>query len=119
MNVRELRIQTGLSQSKFALKFGIPVSTLKDWEHERRNPPEYVINMMQTILQNEGFIINEHYVELCNRRKRGVERALAIIYSATNGPNDMFLEALELYIDGKMSLVEMERRIDNFEYLEY
>ncbi|MDY3795144.1 MAG: helix-turn-helix domain-containing protein [Agathobacter sp.] len=32
MEVRELRLQTGLSQSKFAKMFDIPVSTLKDWE---------------------------------------------------------------------------------------
>ena len=51
MEVRELRLQTGLSQSKFAGMFDIPLSTLKDWEQERRNPPVYVINMMKTILQ--------------------------------------------------------------------
>ncbi|MGN0156205.1 MAG: helix-turn-helix domain-containing protein, partial [Lachnospiraceae bacterium] len=49
MEVRELRMQTGLSQSKFAKMFDVPVSTLKDWEQERRNPPAYVINMMRTI----------------------------------------------------------------------
>ena len=36
MEVRELRLQTGLSQSKFAKMFDVPVSTLKDWEQERR-----------------------------------------------------------------------------------
>ena len=51
MEVRELRLQTGLSQSKFAKMFDIPVSTLKDWEQERRTPPAYVINRMRTILQ--------------------------------------------------------------------
>ena len=50
MSIKELRIKTGLSQSKFAHMFDIPVSTLKDWEHERRNPPAYVINMIRTIL---------------------------------------------------------------------
>ncbi len=34
MNIKELRSQTGLSQSKFAAMFDIPVSTLKDWEQE-------------------------------------------------------------------------------------
>ena len=33
MEVKELRIQTGLSQSKFAKMFDVPVATLKDWEH--------------------------------------------------------------------------------------
>ena len=35
MEVRELRLQTGLSQSKFAKMFDVPVSTLKDWEQIR------------------------------------------------------------------------------------
>ena len=52
MEVRELRLQTGLSQSKFAKMFDVPVSTLKDWEQERRKPPAYVINMMRTICTN-------------------------------------------------------------------
>ena len=39
MSIKELRSQTGLSQSKFATIFDIPVSTLKDWEQERRTHP--------------------------------------------------------------------------------
>ena len=47
MEVRELRLQTGLSQSKFAIMFDIPISTLKDWEQERRNPPAYVMKHLE------------------------------------------------------------------------
>ncbi|MBQ3514785.1 MAG: helix-turn-helix domain-containing protein [Lachnospiraceae bacterium] len=69
MEVRELRLQTGLSQSKFAQMFDIPVSTLKDWEQERRNPPTYVINMMRTILQYKGMLISQSYIEACDERR--------------------------------------------------
>ena len=31
MSIREMRLQTKLSQSKFAAMFDIPVSTLRDW----------------------------------------------------------------------------------------
>ena len=51
MSIKELRSQTGLSQSKFAAMFDIPVSTLKDWEQERRTPPAYVVNMIKKILE--------------------------------------------------------------------
>ncbi|MGN1404972.1 MAG: helix-turn-helix domain-containing protein [Erysipelotrichaceae bacterium] len=34
MEVKQLRLQTGLSQNKFARIFDIPVSTLKDWERK-------------------------------------------------------------------------------------
>ena len=117
MGVRELRLQTGLSQSKFAKMFDVPVATLKDWEQERRNPPAYVINMMRTILQYKGMLISQSYVEACEARRKSVENAMAIMLSATNGPDELFLEVLDSYIFGKITLEEMENRIDRFEYL--
>lgn len=117
MEVKELRLQTGLSQSKFAKMFDIPVSTLKDWEQERRNPPSYVINMMRTILQYKEMLISSTYVEACETRRKSVESAMAIMLSATNGPDELFLEVLDSYIFGKITLEEMESRIDRFEYL--
>jgi len=117
VGVRELRLQTGLSQSKFAKMFDVPVATLKDWEQERRNPPAYVINMMRTILQYKGMLISQSYVEACEARRKSVENAMAIMLSATNGPDELFLEVLDSYIFGKITLEEMENRIDRFEYL--
>lgn len=117
MEVRELRLQTGLSQSKFAQLFDIPVPTLKDCEQGRRNPPAYVINMMKTILQYKGLLISQSYIEACEKRRKSVENAMAIMLSATNGPDELFLDALDSYIFGKITLEEMEVRIDRFEYL--
>lgn len=57
MTIRELRDTTGFSQSKFAALFHIPVSTLQDWEHGRRKPPEYVVFMINELLKN-GFESN-------------------------------------------------------------
>ena len=92
MKVKELRLQTGLSQSKFAKMFDIPLSTLKDWEQERRNPPAYVINMMRTILQYNGMIMSQTYIEACEIRRSYVENAMAITLSATIGPDELFLK---------------------------
>lgn len=117
MEVRKLRLQTGLSQSKFAKMFEIPVSTLKDWEQERRTPPTYVINMMKTILQLKGMLISQSHVESCDARRKNVENAMAIMLSATNGPDELFLEVLDSYIFGDITLEEMEERIDRLEYL--
>lgn len=52
--IKKLRQSTGLSQSKFAARFDIPTSTLQDWEHGRRKPPEYVINMIRKIIKYEN-----------------------------------------------------------------
>ena len=56
MKIKEMRAQTGLSQTKFADLFGIPVATLKDWEQGRRKPPEYVATMIRTILEFKKMI---------------------------------------------------------------
>lgn len=54
MTVKELRAKTGLSQSKFAAYFGVPVRTLQEWEQEKRTPPEYVVSMMERIWKLEN-----------------------------------------------------------------
>ena len=50
MTVKELRAQTGLSQSQFAARFQIPVRTLQHWEQGRQDPPAYVVAMIEQIL---------------------------------------------------------------------
>lgn len=35
---RRARVATGLSQSAFAARYGIPVASLRDWEQGRRLP---------------------------------------------------------------------------------
>lgn len=117
MSIKELRFQTGLSQSKFARMFDIPVSTLKDWEQGRRTPPVYVVNMIKTILELKGAIFNKNSVDFCEIRKKQVERAMAIVLTATAGPDEIFMEALEAYISGELPLEELEARVDRLEYL--
>ena len=58
MNIKELRAKTGLSQSKFAALIPLPVRTLQDWEQGNRKPPEYVINLIEYKLRNEGVLKN-------------------------------------------------------------
>lgn len=43
---------------------------------------------------------------------------MSIMLSATNGPDEVFLTVLDSYIFGKITLEEMEERINRFEYLE-
>ena len=46
MTIKELRLQTGLSQSAFAKYFEIPLRTVQDWEQDKRKPPEYLVKLM-------------------------------------------------------------------------
>lgn len=58
MRVKELRAKTGLSQSEFSKKFNINKGTLANWEQEIRKPPNYVIEMIETILNYEHVLNN-------------------------------------------------------------
>ena len=115
MDIRKMRTMTGLSQSKFADLFELPVATLKDWEIGRRTPPVYVVNMMQTILRYKGMISDVS--DAREERRKSVQRCLAILLTATEGPNEQFMEALDAYIEGSISLSEMEKRVDLLEYI--
>lgn len=50
MNVKELRNQTGLSQSEFAAAFHIPLKTLQSWEQGIRKPTEYTLYMLEQLI---------------------------------------------------------------------
>ena len=117
MEIKELRVCTGLSQNKFASMFEIPVATLKDWEQGRRTPPGYVVNMIKTILEYQGLYNDTAYLEACEQRKKSVEKMLAVLFTATKGPDASFMDALDSYIFGKITLDELESNVDQLTYL--
>ena len=55
-NLRELREQTGLSQQKFSEYFGIPRRTIQNWELGINECNQYIIDLMEYKLRNEGKI---------------------------------------------------------------
>ena len=55
MNIKEIRAMTGLSQAKFAERYGIPKRTLEDWEAGRRKPAEYFLRLLEKdVKKREG-----------------------------------------------------------------
>lgn len=54
MELREIMKEFGFSSSKgIAEKFGIPARTVQNWASGERKAPQYVLDMMETILRNE------------------------------------------------------------------
>jgi len=47
--IRMTRTSLGLSQSTFAKKFHVPVSTLRDWEQARTTAPDFAIAYVRVI----------------------------------------------------------------------
>lgn len=56
MNFKELRQQSGMTQKAFSDYFNIPKRTIEDWDAGRRKCPEYLLNLMEYKLKNEGII---------------------------------------------------------------
>ncbi len=68
--IKELRKRTGLSQYGFASKFHMNPANISNWERDIRKPPDYVVYMMQTILEQEKMIRKlERMIKKDGRRK--------------------------------------------------
>ena len=52
--MKEFRLSTGLSQSKFAEYFGLPVRSIQEWEQGRKNPPSYLLELLKRIWNLES-----------------------------------------------------------------
>lgn len=53
MTTKELCEKYNLSQTALANRFGIPLRTVQDWHGGRRNPPDYVVRMMEELLEHD------------------------------------------------------------------
>ena len=51
--IKHLRKRTGLTQKEFSQKYNIPFDTLAKWEAGLRNPPAYVVELLDFRIQNE------------------------------------------------------------------
>lgn len=47
MTIREIRALTNLSQPQFCEKYRVPLPTLRKWEQGKREPPDYVIELLE------------------------------------------------------------------------
>lgn len=56
MNIKEIRNKTNLSAQKFGDKYGIPLRTIQDWERGERKPPEYVVDLLNRVVEMESII---------------------------------------------------------------
>ena len=59
MTIKELRTKSGMTQKTFAEYFGCSKRAVEEWEGDRRKCPEYLLNLMQYKLENEGIISKE------------------------------------------------------------
>ena len=53
MNIREMRIRLGDTQSEFAARYNIPFRTIQNWETGMRKPPEYIIELLESRMKSD------------------------------------------------------------------
>lgn len=53
MNSVEIRAILGISRAAFSRRYNIPIRTLEDWDAGRKNPPEYVLQMLERIVRED------------------------------------------------------------------
>lgn len=58
-NVKEIRESTGMSQRDFAQLYGIPLSTLRNWEQGSNSPAPYVVNLLARTLPSMNSTLKE------------------------------------------------------------
>lgn len=54
LSTKDLRNLCGMSILEFSRCLKIPYRTIQDWEAHRRNPPEYIIELIDYKLRHEG-----------------------------------------------------------------
>lgn len=59
--VKEIIQSTGMTQTAFAKKFCIPLRTVQDWCGGRRQCSDYIIKMIENILENEKEEEENHF----------------------------------------------------------
>lgn len=56
MTIKELRLQTGMTQVEFAKHLKIPIDTLRNWEQGRKGYTVYLRDLIEYYLRNEKLI---------------------------------------------------------------
>lgn len=62
MYIREMRTRLGDTQSQFAARYNIPFRTVQNWEAGVRTPPEYVMRLLESRIQED--LVNRKTVVL-------------------------------------------------------
>lgn len=53
LDFHEIRTLSGLTQQAFSEKYGIPKRSIENWEGGKRNPPEYVISLLERVVKED------------------------------------------------------------------
>ena len=74
MTIREMRASLGNTRGEFAARYNIPFRTVQNWEAGVRNPPEYIMDLLESRVRAD--LVNRRTVELpkYNPQKRDLPK---------------------------------------------
>lgn len=74
MTIRETRASLGNTRGEFAARYNIPFRTVQNWEAGVRNPPEYIMDLLESRVRAD--LVNRRTVELpkYNPQKRDLPK---------------------------------------------
>lgn len=52
-DIKEIRMDLGLSQGEFAKRFNIPRRTIENWEQGKSVPKDYIISLIERVIELE------------------------------------------------------------------
>lgn len=53
MNTVEIRAILGVSRTEFSRRYEIPIRTLEDWDAGRRQPPEWMLKLLERVVRED------------------------------------------------------------------
>jgi transcriptional regulator with XRE-family HTH domain len=118
LDIKDIRLKTGLTQKKFAEMYGIPLGTLRRWEQGESTPPGYVIDLIarelpvtdQTLRKIEGRDGKDYFY---NKEKHSVMDSTGNAIYVTEDLDDVKEKNLGLYISDLFeSFYEIQSRFD-------
>lgn len=54
MTIKEMRLLLQVSRTEFSRQYQIPLRTLEDWESGKRNPPNYVLELLERVVKEDA-----------------------------------------------------------------
>jgi len=54
MNTIEIRAILGISRAEFSRRYGIPIRTLENWDAGTRQPPEWLLKLLERVAREDA-----------------------------------------------------------------
>lgn len=107
--IKKIRLETELTQKDFAEYFNIPVRTLQDWEGGRRNPPTYLVELIEYKLKKERMNMKEIRYELKTSKTEVEYRKKEQLKEGASEERDPSPELIETFESKQEALEELKK----------